>query len=85
MNSSRFWPGYVLSQYRHDKKNTSSIERDDQTLSPRLGVVYQPTKNLSLYAAYNQSFQPFADSFVFYSNSADLKPTKTRNLEVGTK
>ncbi len=77
--------GYVLSQYRHDKKNTSSIERDDQTLSPRLGVVYQPTKNLSLYAAYNQSFQPLADSFVFYSNSADLKPTKTRNLEVGTK
>lgn len=74
-----------LSQYRHDKKNNSNIQRDDQPLSPRLGVVYQPTKNLSLYAAYNQSFQPLADSFVFYSNSADLKPTKTRNLEVGTK
>lgn len=74
-----------LSQYRHDKKNNSSIERTDHTLSPRLGLVYQPTSNLSLYASYNQSFQPLADSFVFYTNSSDLEPTKTKNLEVGTK
>ncbi|WP_273778618.1 MULTISPECIES: TonB-dependent receptor [unclassified Acinetobacter] len=75
-----------LSQYRNDKTGkTGILDRTDHSLSPRIGIVYQPVSNLSLYASYNRSFQPLADAFVLYKNSADLKPTKTENLEIGTK
>ncbi len=75
-----------LSQYRNDKTGkTGILDRTDHTISPRIGIVYQPVPSLSLYASYNQSFQPLADAFVFYKNSADLEPTKTKNLEVGSK
>ena len=48
-------------------------------------MVYQPVNNISLYTSYNRSFQPLADSFVFYKNSDDLRPTKTENYEIGAK
>lgn len=48
-------------------------------------MVYQPVNNISLYTSYNRSFQPLADSFVFYQNSDDLRPTKTENYEIGAK
>lgn len=75
-----------LAQRRDDKtaKNLD-LERTDHTLSPRVGAVYQPTESASYYASVSQSFQPIADSFVFYANSDDLKPTETVNKEVGAK
>lgn len=75
-----------LSQDRDDKTSANlDLNRTDNTYSPRIGVVYQPVSNLSLYTSYNRSFQPLADAFVFYKNSDDLKPTKTENYEVGAK
>ncbi|WP_151749332.1 TonB-dependent receptor [Acinetobacter seifertii] len=74
-----------LSQDRNDKVKSQILNRTDNTYSPRIGLVYQPLSNLSLYTSYNRSFQPLADSFVLYTNSADLSPTKTENYEVGAK
>lgn len=74
-----------LSQHRNDLNKNQIVDRTDHTWSPRVGVVYQPVNALSLYASYNQSFQPLADAFTVYNNSADLKPTETQNLEVGAK
>lgn len=75
-----------LAQRRDDKTARNlDLERTDHTLSPRVGAVYQPTDSASYYASVSQSFQPIADSFVFYSNSDDLKPTETVNKEVGAK
>lgn len=75
-----------LSQDRHDQSSKNvDLNRTDNTYSPRIGVVYQPVNNLSLYTSYNRSFQPLADSFVFYKNSDDLRPTKTENYEIGAK
>ncbi|MGM7313012.1 TonB-dependent receptor, partial [Acinetobacter baumannii] len=75
-----------LSQDRDDKTSKNlDLNRTDNTYSPRIGVVYQPVNNISLYTSYNRSFQPLADSFVFYQNSDDLRPTKTENIEVGAK
>jgi catecholate siderophore receptor len=75
-----------LKQQRDDRtaKNID-LERTDHTVSPRLGAVYQPDSQLSLYAGYSKSFQPIADSFVFRINSDDLKPTVTASKEVGAK
>lgn len=74
-----------LSQDRNDKVKSQILNRTDNTYSPRIGLVYQPVSNISLYTSYNRSFQPLADSFVLYTNSADLSPTKTENVEVGAK
>lgn len=57
-----------LSQDRDDKTSKNlDLNRTDNTYSPRIGVVYQPVNNISLYTSYNRSFQPLADSFVFLS------------------
>lgn len=74
-----------LSQDRNNKVKSQILNRTDNTYSPRIGVVYQPVSNISLYTSYNRSFQPLADSFVLYQNSDDLSPTKTENIEVGAK
>jgi catecholate siderophore receptor len=75
-----------LKQDRDDRtaKNVD-LHRVDDTWSPRLGAVYQPTGRVALYASWNRSFQPIADSFTFRANSDTLKPTQTVNKEAGVK
>jgi len=52
-------------------------------LLPRLGLVYQPVKNLSLYASYSEGFQPQ------YSNLRNVggpfEPEKGVQYEIGAK
>lgn len=75
-----------LEQMRDDRTaRNQDLRRTDNTWSPRLGAVYQPTEQLSLYASTSRSFQPIADSFVFRANSDQLKPAETTNNEVGAK
>lgn len=62
-------------------------ERTDERVSPRLGVVYKPQENISLYASYSESFLPrsgeqFAN--INGSNNA-LDPNEFTNLEAGLK
>ncbi|SDE32835.1 catecholate siderophore receptor [Massilia sp. PDC64] len=75
-----------LKQDRDDRtaKNVD-LHRTDDTWSPRLGAVYQPTNRVAVYASWNRSFQPIADSFTFRANSDTLKPTQTVNKEAGVK
>jgi catecholate siderophore receptor len=75
-----------LKQDRDDRtaKNVD-LQRTDDTWSPRLGAVYQPTSRVAVYASWNRSFQPIADSFTFRANSDTLKPTQTVNKEAGVK
>lgn len=58
--------------------------QSDSNFSPRLGIVYQPSKNLSLYASYATSFEP---SFGTSRNGNDqpFKPETGRQFEVGVK
>lgn len=75
-----------LKQTRDDRTARNvDLQRTDNTVSPRLGAVYQPTEEVSLYASYSRSFQPIADSFSFRANSDQLKPTQTVNREIGAK
>ncbi|MCF9035129.1 TonB-dependent receptor [Acinetobacter nectaris] len=59
--------------------------RTDRKVSPRIGLVYEPLDNLSLYTSYNQSFQPLSDALAVYNNLASLQPTQTKSYEVGAK
>lgn len=62
-------------------------DRTDEEISPRLGLVYKPQENISLYASYSESFLPrsgeqFAN--INGSNNA-LDPNTFTNLEAGLK
>lgn len=75
-----------IEQNRDDRtKANIDQDRTDNTISPRIGLVYQPIEAVSLYASYSKSYQPIADSFTFYANSDELEPTETNNKEVGVK
>jgi iron complex outermembrane receptor protein len=69
--------------YRQDDFGTPE-EESLTAFSPRVGIVYQPIKPISLYASYTQSFQP--DRFLGRSATNEpFKPTEGTQYEVGIK
>ncbi|MBW4552777.1 MAG: TonB-dependent siderophore receptor [Aphanocapsa sp. GSE-SYN-MK-11-07L] len=60
--------------------------RNDGAFSPRVGLVYQPSKEVSLYASYTRSFFPLS-GFDNLSPDADLtfEPSRGIQYEVGVK
>ena len=51
--------------------------RDDSLVSPRLGLIYKPQENMSLYLSYSESFQPRSDEqFKTFNNSGCLSGVK---------
>lgn len=67
---SLFYPGGDTSQF-------------NDAWTPRVGIVYQPSKQVSLYASYSQSFNPNVDSFDVNGNP--LRPEQGEGYEVGVK
>lgn len=77
---------YHYTTQSTDDAAPGALTRDSSeatVLLPRLGLVYQPIQNLSLYASYSQGFQPQ------YSNLKDaggpFDPEKGVQYEVGAK
>ncbi len=72
---------------RLDDRTSKNVDlsRVDTAMSPRVGVVYQPTRQVSLYSSVSRSFQPSGDGLSLAVNTAELKPEATRNLEGGVK
>lgn len=65
--------------------NNVDLSRVDTAVSPRVGVVYQPTMRLSLYSSASRSFQPSGEGLSLAVNNVELKPETTRNVEGGAK
>lgn len=63
------------------------FSRTDDKVSPRLGLIFKPQPNVSLYASYSQSFLPRSgDQFLTLSaTQANLEPEEFTNREVGLK
>ncbi|MBT6264849.1 MAG: TonB-dependent receptor, partial [Halieaceae bacterium] len=61
--------------------------RTDEEVSPRLGLVYKPVENMSLYGSYSESFLPRSgEQFANINGSnGQLDPNTFENLEVGFK
>jgi iron complex outermembrane receptor protein len=57
--------------------------QNDSAFSPRIGLVYQPSKDISLYASYTRSFNPV--SLFANSNGQSFEPTTGTQYEVGVK
>jgi catecholate siderophore receptor len=61
--------------------------RKDEKVSPRLGLIFKPQENISLYGSYSQSFLPRSgDQFLSLTVSQEnLAPEKFTTYEVGAK
>ena len=71
----------------HDNRSGSILKRDDEMLSPRLGLIFKPADAASLYGSYSVSHLPSAgDQFSSLTNITEaLEPEKFVNLEAGAK
>lgn len=65
---------------------SQSMERTDRVWSPRLGLIYQPLPEHSIYISSAKSFQPKAEDLL-WATAADVaqKPTQTTQFEIGNK
>ena len=64
-------------------KNTAS--RDDSNISPRLGLIYKPQENMSLYLSYSESFIPKSGEQYKKWSAATFDPDVYENTEIGFK
>ncbi len=64
-----------------------TLERVDEEISPRLGLIYKPLEHISFYASWAKSFLPRSgDQFlVLTPSSSTLDPLVYDNYEVGAK
>jgi catecholate siderophore receptor len=65
--------------------NNTPLSRSDSVWSKRLGVMYQPTGEVSYYASYGTSFNTSGDLYQYDANSANTPPESSRNIELGAK
>jgi catecholate siderophore receptor len=65
--------------------NNTPLSRSDNLLSKRLGLMYQPTQEVSYSAAYGTSFNTSGDLYQFDPQTANTPPESSRNLEIGAK
>lgn len=74
-----------------DIKNASSASRVDTEFSPRIGLIYKPQNNVSLYYSYSESFSPRSGeqykklSGGTAGSGETLKPDYYESSEVGIK
>ena len=61
--------------------------RSDKKVSPRIGLIWKPQENISVYSSYSQSFLPRSgDQFITLAlNQDNLSPEKFTNYELGAK
>ncbi|QLC21878.1 TonB-dependent siderophore receptor [Parasphingopyxis sp. CP4] len=67
--------------------NDGFLSRSDSEWSPRIGLIYKPQDNVSLYASYARSFLPRSgDQFLSLSPTTEnLAPEQFDNYEIGVK
>lgn len=68
-----------------DNRAGADYGRKDSFLSPRVGVVYQPTKATSYYLSATRSYQPGSATGVIDPGNAIQPPEIATNYEVGGK
>ena len=61
------------------------LTRTDVEVSPRAGVVVQPTTTTSIYASYSHTFLPSGQTLGLARNTAEVAPENAKNYETGVK
>jgi catecholate siderophore receptor len=73
-----------------DGTTTNKLERTDREFTWRLGPVFKPVPNGSIYVAYGTSFNPSAEGLTLSTsqtaaNNFNTDPEESRSYELGTK
>jgi catecholate siderophore receptor len=71
----------------HNHRNGDQLQRVDDLVSPRLGVVVKPIEPMSIYSSYSVSYVPSSgDQFSSLTVITEqVKPEKMTNYELGAK
>jgi catecholate siderophore receptor len=71
----------------HNNRNGDELQRVDDLVSPRVGVVVKPLEPMSIYSSYSVSYLPSSgDQFSSLTVITEqVKPEKMSNYEVGAK
>lgn len=87
----------VVAGLRYDSFDINGVDlfpavdrpfaRKDDKVSPRIGLIFKPQENVSIYSSYSQSFLPRSgDQFLTLSTiQENLAPEKFTNYELGAK
>ncbi|NJP11477.1 MAG: TonB-dependent siderophore receptor [Leptolyngbyaceae cyanobacterium RU_5_1] len=75
----------LVKQIDENKLTEETLEQQDTAFSPRIGIVYQPIREVSLYANYSRSFEPSENASNVNLDGSPFKPTKGEQFEVGMK
>lgn len=68
-----------------DRLIQQQLSENNHFVSPRAGVIWQPSEFSSWYASAGRSFNPSAETFTLSAATADLAPEESTNYEFGTK
>jgi catecholate siderophore receptor len=70
-----------------NNRNATTLDSDDNMISPRAGLVYKPLPEISLYASYSMSFVPRAGEQLASLSATNraLDPEEFKNYELGVK
>ncbi|ESA35156.1 hypothetical protein N836_13235 [Leptolyngbya sp. Heron Island J] len=72
----------IAYQEQEDRITSTETDQQDEVFSPRVGIVYQPIPEISLYGSYTRSFQPVTGR----SFNGDLfQPERGTQYELGLK
>jgi len=66
-----------------DSSNPVVTERKDTEVSPRLGFIYKPQENTSIYLSYSESFLPRSGEQ--FASTGSLDPDIFESAEIGVK
>jgi len=71
----------------HNNRTSDELDRKDNLVSPRVGLIYKPATSVSLYANYSVSYLPSSgDQFSSLTTiTQQVKPEKFTNHELGLK
>jgi catecholate siderophore receptor len=61
------------------------LDHTDVVASPRVALVFKPTRWESAYVSYGTSFDPSAEALTLTTKTANLGPVKADTVEVGSK
>ena len=81
---------FLLAGIRYDTvtEDSENLELDtrdsqsDDAFTPRIGLVYQPIEDLSLYTSYSTSFTPNSETTI---SGELLEPERGRQFEIGAR
>jgi catecholate siderophore receptor len=84
----RFIAGVRFDYFDADYKLpllSETFSSADTFWDPRLGIVFQPTKNQMYYFTYGTSHNPSAEGLILAANTQNIDPEKNQSFEVGAK